>query len=105
MQAVNALTAAPAPEPSKSCGVSRASPSRLNRRMMIALCVAATLGLTALGLGQNWLSIAGLLPFLYVLPCAAMMLMCMKGMNRGPQAGTGSANSPTIDASKQASDA
>jgi len=43
---------------------------------------------TALALGQQWLTVAGLVPLLFVLPCAAMMFMCMKGMNHGHQTGT-----------------
>jgi hypothetical protein len=42
---------------------------------------------TALALSQQWLAVATLVPLLYVLPCAAMMFMCMKGMNHGKPAG------------------
>jgi hypothetical protein len=38
---------------------------------------------TALALSQHWLAAATLVPLLYVLPCAAMMFMCMRGMNHG----------------------
>ncbi len=70
---------------------------------MIALGLAIGVGLIALGLGQNWLTIAGLPPLLNVLPCAAMMFRCMKGMKHGPQAGTAPASSLAADLSKQTS--
>jgi hypothetical protein len=35
--------------------------------------------MTALAVGQHWLAAADLVPLLFVLPCAAMMFMCMKG--------------------------
>jgi len=38
--------------------------------------------------GQHWLAIADLVPLLFVLPCAVMMLKCMKGTNGGEQTGT-----------------
>ncbi len=97
MQSPNALTANPALQQTQSCGVPGASQSWLSRNKMIAFGLAGVLGLIAFGLSQNWLTLAGLLPFLYVLPCAAMMFMCMKGMNHGPQTGSGSAGSPTSD--------
>jgi hypothetical protein len=46
--------------------------------LLIALIVA-------LAVGQGWIAAATLLPLLYTLPCAAMMLVCMKGMNQGQQ--------------------
>jgi len=97
MQSRNALTANPALQQTQSYGVPGASQSWLSRNKMTAFGLAGVLGLIAFGLSQNWLTLAGLLPFLYILPCAAMMLMCMKGMNHAPQAGTGTAASPTSD--------
>jgi hypothetical protein len=61
------------------------------RGFIIALAVASA-GLIALG--QHWLAIADLVPLLLVLPCAAMMFKCKKGVSRGPQSGT-SAQSDT----------
>ena len=60
--------------------------SRRNVWIAVGLAVGA---LTALALGESWVTITGLLPLLYILPCAAMMLMCMKGMNHGQKAGNG----------------
>jgi hypothetical protein len=48
---------------------------RGRRRLLLGALVAG-LGIFA---GWLWLGAAALLPLLYSLPCAAMMLMCMKG--------------------------
>jgi len=40
---------------------------------------ALTLAAAGLFLGGAWWGFAAILPLLYVLPCAAMMAMCMKG--------------------------
>ena len=41
--------------------------------------LALTLAAAGLFLGGAWWGFAAVLPLLYVLPCAAMMAMCMKG--------------------------
>lgn len=46
-------------------------------RLLVGSAVVVVLGLA---LGWNWLAAAGALPFLFFLPCALMMGMCMKGM-------------------------
>lgn len=56
------------------------------RGVVIALGAASVAAVIALS--EHWLSITDLVPLLFVLPCAAMMLKCMKGMNRGPQTDT-----------------
>ena len=43
------------------------------------LLFAAALGIISLLAGWMWFGAAAVLPVLYVLPCAAMMAMCMKG--------------------------
>jgi len=55
-------------------------------------------GLAALAVGANWIAFATLVPLLYVLPCAAMMFMCMKGMNHGPNSGNGDVGGAGISA-------
>jgi hypothetical protein len=71
------------------------------RGVVIALAVASAL---VIALAQHWLAITDLVPLLFVLPCAAMMLRCMKGMNRGPQTDTTEATAqsdiPTIPATR-----
>ena len=59
------------------------------RGLIIAGLVAAAA--TALALSQHWLAAADLVPLLFVLPCAAMMLMCMKG-NHGEQTNASAAS-------------
>src|SRR6266478_4232023 len=56
------------------------SPGRLGRSrgLVIAAAVTTVAVAGALALGQHSLAAANLLPLLYVLPCAAMMFMCMK---------------------------
>jgi hypothetical protein len=48
---------------------------------------AITAAAVGLALGQHWLATAQLAPALFVLPCAAMMFMCMKG-DHGQQTNT-----------------
>ena len=50
-----------------------------DRRVLILGVVV--IGFVALTLSWNSLAALGLLPLLYILPCMAMMYMCMKGMN------------------------
>jgi len=69
----------------------------LGRRRGLVIAVAATSAIVALALSQDWLASADLRPLLYVLPCAVMMFMCMKGMGNGQQADTAS-TIPQIDA-------
>lgn len=73
---------------SASClGAGQGSTSTVGRRRGLALGAAATVAIVALGLSQHWFTVRDLVPLLSVLPCAAMMLMCMKGMNHGQQPG------------------
>lgn len=46
---------------------------------------SAAIAGTGLALGEGWVTFAGLAPLLYSLPCAAMMVFCMKGMSSGMQ--------------------
>lgn len=46
------------------------------RPLLIVTLIFAGVGVTA---GWAWFGSAAMLPLLYVLPCAAMMAMCMKG--------------------------
>jgi hypothetical protein len=63
------------------------------RGIVIALAVAAAA--VAIAAGRHWLAIADLVPLLFVLPCAVMMLKCITGTNRGPQTGTTQAAAPS----------
>jgi hypothetical protein len=69
------------------------------RGLVIAGVVAVAA--VALALGQHWLAAADLAPLLLLLPCAAMMLMCMKG-NYGQHPNAAPAS--TRDGSPKATD-
>jgi hypothetical protein len=74
------------------------APGLLKGRSGLLVLAAA---LVALGLlaGWMWLGTAAVLPVLYILPCAAMMAMCMKGHGgsggNDPAKPGGAANSGT----------
>jgi hypothetical protein len=54
----------------------------VGRRRGLIFGGGAVVVLVALALSQQWLTLAGLLPFLFVLPCALMMFMCMNHHQR-----------------------
>ena len=56
----------------------RSAPAYLSGHKGILL-LAAALGIIGLLAGWRWFGAGAVLPLLYVLPCAAMMAMCMKG--------------------------
>ena len=62
------------------------------RRGLVVAAVAVT-SAAALALDQHWLAVADLVPLLFVMPCAAMMFMCMKG-HHGPQTNAAPAPMP-----------
>jgi hypothetical protein len=66
----------------------------LSGRRGLVIAIAVTAAAVAVAAGQHWLAIADLVPLLFVLPCAVMMLKCMKGTNRGPQTGTMQGSAP-----------
>jgi hypothetical protein len=51
-------------------------PALRGRRGLISAGLIAGIGLLA---GWRWFGTTTVLPLLYALPCAAMMVMCMKG--------------------------
>jgi hypothetical protein len=63
-----------------------AASSWLIRRRGLVVAVAMVAVATALAVGQHWVAVADLLPLLYVLPCAVMLFVCMKG--HGPETDT-----------------
>ena len=61
---------------------------------MLKIIAGVTLiGLLLLALGEKWVAMSAVAPLLYVLPCAVMMFMCMKGMNHGRSGGSSDAAS------------
>jgi hypothetical protein len=53
-------------------------PTWLVRRRGPVIAAAAVAAAVALALGQHWVAVADLVPLVYVLPCAAMMFVCMR---------------------------
>ena len=72
-----------------------ASPSWLSGRRGLVIAIGVAVATVALAADRHWLAIADLVPLLFVLPCAVMMIKCMKGMNRGQQTGTEQASAPS----------
>lgn len=66
-----------------------------------SVVIAAGIGLA---LSQHWFDIADLLPLLFVLPCMAMMFVCMKGMNHNQQVDTPTKRGSTAEGSPTATD-
>lgn len=75
------------PARASSChGASQASGSWLSRRRSLLIGSGVVVAGIALALSHHWLAAAALAPLLYLLPCFALMYICMKGMNHGEQA-------------------
>jgi hypothetical protein len=72
-----------------------ATPGWLNGRRGLVIAVAVAAAAVVIAAGQHSLAIADLVPLLFVLPCAVMMLKCMKGTNSGPQTGTTQSSAPS----------
>jgi hypothetical protein len=96
METTNHLITTPAVAGSSSChSASQGSGTWLGRRRGLVFGGGAIVAGTALALSQHWLTVAELTPLLFLLPCAVMMLMCMKGMNHGQQTGGTQASAGT----------
>jgi hypothetical protein len=86
METTNRLITTPAAAGSSSChSAGQGSGSWLSRRRGLVFGGAAVVAGIAFALSQHWLAVATLIPLLFLLPCAVMMFMCMKGMNHGQQ--------------------
>jgi hypothetical protein len=95
METTNGLITTPAAAGGSSChSAGQSSGSWLGRWRGLAIAGVVIAAGTSLALSQHWLAVASLVPLLYVLPCAAMMFMCMKGMNHGQQTGANQASAP-----------
>jgi hypothetical protein len=94
MKTTNDLITTPATAGHSSChGGGQGSGGWLSRRRGLVFGGGAIVAVIALALSQHWLTVIQLTPLLFLLPCALMMLMCMKGMNHGQQ--TAGAPAPT----------
>lgn len=78
------IVTSPASRSSSCHGGGQSSGNWFARRRGLILAGAAATGI-AIGLSQHWLTVVELTPLLFLLPCLAMMFMCMKGMNHGQQ--------------------
>ena len=85
MGTTNGQVTTPAAEVHLGYGVVPDSPGWLSGRRSLVAAVAIAAATTALALGQHWLAVADLVPLLFVVPCAAMMFHCMKGLKRETQ--------------------
>ena len=63
----------------------RGSSKRRNGLLLVAGVVIVAIAL-GVAVDRQWLSLGALTPLLLTLPCALMMLMCMRGMNRSASA-------------------
>jgi DUF2933 family protein len=94
MEPTQQLTTIPAAAGRSSCsGTSHGSGNWPGRRRGLVLGGAVIMAATALALTRHWITVAELAPLLFLLPCAVMMFMCMKGMNHSQQ--TSAAPAPT----------
>ena len=84
METTNRATTVPTTRSSSCHGAGHDSRSWLRGRRGLIIGGAVAAGVVALALSQHWLALANLLPLLFVLPCALMMLKCMKG-NHGKE--------------------
>ena len=66
------------------------------------IVAGVVLAIPAIVLGWKWLGAAAMLQLLFVLPCAAMMLTCMRGMGQGKQDASATQDDSTIKRSDDA---
>jgi hypothetical protein len=95
METNNQLIAASATNVNASChGSNQDSGNRFSRRPRLVLGVSAVIIGIAVVLNQHWFALSALAPLLFVLPCAVMLTVCMKGMAHGPNDDAHAAKAP-----------
>jgi hypothetical protein len=69
----------------------------------VLVLATAFVGVGAVASGWYWLGFAAIAPFLYTLPCMAMMALCMKGMGSGESqsSGTTATHETNVNAQRQ----
>ena len=93
MQTTNQLITKPVTAETSFChSAGGSSGSLFRRRRGLIVGGVFVVASVALALGQGWIALASLTPLLFLLPCALMMFMCMKG-HGGP---TGTTRAPSI---------
>jgi hypothetical protein len=88
--------------PATELGASKAHDWLRSPRGALVLAVAFV-GIVAVASGWYWLGFAAIAPFLYTLPCMAMMVLCMKGMGSGESrsSGTPATHETSVNAQRQ----
>ena len=81
METTNHLVTSPATTESFSSHAG----GRLSNWRGLVFGGGAIMAALALALNQHWLTVTDLSPVLFLLPCALMMLHCMKGMKHDQQ--------------------
>ena len=70
----------------QGCGHCKGAGSAKRKWLAVA---GVALAIAAAVFGSIWFGFAAVLPLFYVLPCLAMLAMCMKGMKRSKEPGSG----------------
>src|SRR5260370_41074295 len=97
METTNHLVTTPATTGSSSChGGGRDSGGWLSHWRGLVFGGGAVVAALALAVNPHWLTAADLPPLLFLLPCALMMLHCMKGIKPRQQQ-SGAQASPNTD--------
>lgn len=96
METTTGQVTTPAADSSSYDGPGQGSSGGLSRRRSIVVAAALAAAAVALALDHHWLAVADLVPLLLVLPCAAMMFKCMKGMNPSQQTDTTQASAQNV---------
>ena len=105
METTNGLITTPPATGRSSChNAAQGSRSWLGGWRGLAIAGVVIAAGAGLALNQHWLAIANLVPLLFVLPCMAMMFMCMKGMNHGRQTDPTTTGAPTGGGTPTATD-
>jgi hypothetical protein len=95
METKNHLTNPSATTGNASChGSSQGSGRWFGRRRGLVLSAGAVIIGVAVALNQHWVALAALAPLLFALPCAVMLIVCMKGMAHGPNDNAQAAKAP-----------
>lgn len=88
METTNYPPTAPATTRDSSCHGGGQTPGGwFSRQRTLILAGGVIVAVIVLALNQHWIAAATLTPLLYVLPCALIMFMCMKGMHHDQQTG------------------
>ena len=83
---------APTAEPEKRTSGCGGKGSVIGGRNRWLLVVAIVLAVAGVALGSSVLGFAAILPFLFILPCLVMAVMCKKGHGKDASTDSGSAS-------------